>query len=180
PRRVSHNSEWRTPLPDRRRAKRELGRIVIVASAGQPDIRHRRLAACGEGPDVMEFDEPGRSTSLPVFSDKCAAPEIPQPDCALHLGRDVARIWSRSPSGARLPGRRELLARELLQKQRERSVEDLGDIAVWDMVPEHVLRKPELVVGFLTECALHLVGVGGKRRNDGGTRRERQSGPNRY
>src|SRR6266852_584607 len=65
--------------------------VIVVTPASQLDLVDIRLAAESVGVPVMELDEPTLVAAMAGRCDEGAAPEIPDPDCALHHGGDVPR-----------------------------------------------------------------------------------------
>src|SRR5713101_5204955 len=87
--------------------------VIVVTPASQLDLVDTRLAAKSVGVPVMELDEPALVAAMAGRCDEGAAPEIPDPDRALHRGRDVARPRLVPARRARLPRVRELLASQV-------------------------------------------------------------------
>src|SRR6266852_9021192 len=65
--------------------------VIVVTPASQLDLIDTRLAAESVRIQVMELDEPALVAAMAGRSDEGAAPEIPDPVCALHHGGDVPR-----------------------------------------------------------------------------------------
>src|SRR6266851_8168137 len=65
--------------------------VIVVTPASQLDLVDTRLAAESIRVQVMELDEPAPVAAMAGRCDEGATTEIPDPDRALHRGRDVAR-----------------------------------------------------------------------------------------
>jgi hypothetical protein len=101
--------------------------VIVVRPASQLDLIDTRLAAESVGVLVMELDEPALVAAVAGRSDEGAAPEIPDPDYALHRGGDVPRprlVPTRrlvATRRARLLRVREPLPGQVGEQQGERS-----------------------------------------------------------
>ena len=69
---------------------------------------------------------------------------------------------------------RQLLPLEVLQQQRDRTVEDNSGIAIRHLMPQQVLDAAEFVVGVAADGELHLVSFRGERSDNRWTKRRRQ------
>jgi hypothetical protein len=94
---------------------------------------------------MMHLEEPAFRTAA-LRSDERALPAIPRPHDALDGSRDVARVGRERPrrTGTRDGG--ELAPFELLDQQRQRTIEHGRDVAVRDRVTQEILRPAQLVV----------------------------------
>src|SRR5437867_6570266 len=91
------------------RPEQALRLILIVHPTPQPNARHRRLAAAGEGLDVIVLHPSARLAAVPGLTHERALAAIAFPDGASYVRRDVALARSGTPPPrARLIGRREL------------------------------------------------------------------------
>lgn len=71
------------------------------------------------------------------------------------------------PASARLASRRELLLLQMPDEQGERPLEDLGDVAGRDLVPEQVLCLAEPVMTLLAQGELNGKALGRQRLHRG-------------
>src|SRR6266513_763169 len=83
--------------------------VIVVPPASQLDLVDTRLAAKSVRVPVMELHEPALVAAMAGRCDEGAAPEVPDPDCTLHRGRDGSRPRYVRARRARLPRVRELL-----------------------------------------------------------------------
>ncbi len=93
------------------------------------------------GDDVMELQEALLGAAPPIAAHESAAPAVAEPDCALHLGRDVTRAGGSAASPAWAVRSGELLPGQVLQERRQGPIEDLAQIPVRDLVAQEGLRK---------------------------------------
>jgi hypothetical protein len=109
-----------------------------------PDVRHRGGAAVTERMHMVELEPACFGTSHAVLPDERAPPAIPAPHLALHGGGNVSRIRALHLVAALSafgdlarpdPLFRELLSLEVLYEEIERTFDDLGNIAIRDLVP---------------------------------------------
>jgi len=60
----------------------------------------------------------------------------------------------------------ELLPGEIPEQHRQGPIDDLSQIPIWDLVPQQVLRKPQLLTRLCVGRELHFVALWRKRGND--------------
>jgi hypothetical protein len=119
--------------------------------------------------DVVELEQSAFAAASPLGTRERAARAVARPDRAAHLGRDMARdLWGRRrprrPLRPRRPPRpilRQLGELPLLQfrhQDRQRPVDDLGRIAIRDLVPQEFLRQTQLGMRRSARRELNLVG----------------------
>src|SRR6266550_1084009 len=65
--------------------------VIVVPPASQLDLVDTRLAAKSARVPMMELHEPALVAAMAGRCDEGAATNIPDPDRALHRGRDVPR-----------------------------------------------------------------------------------------
>ena len=118
--------------------------MLIVCPAAQRDRADRRRASPGIGHDVMEL-EPAAFCASARSSHEGALALVSRPDGPAYGGRNVSRTRGRHTAGAWPGHRRELLALELRQQERQRTVDDDREVAVGDRVTHEVLRVAQLL-----------------------------------
>src|SRR5690606_18534656 len=144
-------------------AKVAFGFVSIVRSAAQRNVTGTMIAALGPGHYVRELQAASLATAPPIVADESAAPLIALPDLALDVRGNAG-------TGCRVLGVRAgdgigpRCARPLAQcgsvlcgfgeQGGEGALDDLGGIAVGDLVRQQVLQLSELVVGRLVQCDL--------------------------
>jgi hypothetical protein len=105
-----------------------------VAPAPELDVSNRCLTADRVGPEVVELDERPFPAPTTFRTHERASPTIPDPDGSPDLGGDVAQSRRLATRGAGLVGCSELLSCELIEQDRERSVENGRVVARGDGV----------------------------------------------
>jgi hypothetical protein len=118
-----------------------------VNAASKHDVLDSRSPANGKGLHVMEFEK-GRLIAAPLCADECALPVIPFPDRAPHMGWNVARPTDGRPRLrlTRVRGLGKSATFQVLDKQRQRTVENIGLVPEWQRVTQQPLRSSEFVV----------------------------------
>jgi hypothetical protein len=94
---------------------------------------------------MVELEKASRAAPSSVRSHKGAAIAVSQPHRSLDLRRNVTGVWGRRPPGVRLLGGGELLPGQVLEKGRERAIDDLRQVSIWNGVSEEILREPEFL-----------------------------------
>lgn len=119
--------------------------VFVVGSTPQLDVRHRSRTAQGVGMPVMELQEAALRAAPAGRTHERAAPQIAQPDRALHLGRDVPGSRCRAGRGAWPLGCGEFLLREVGEERGESTVQDGSFVSRRHGMAEQVLRETELL-----------------------------------
>jgi hypothetical protein len=91
----------------------------------------------------MGYDATGLLAAVAVLRGVLAAPLIPLPEDPQHGGRGPSGAWIARPAPPWLVCLGPLVALELLDQHRERSVEHRVVVAGHDHVPEQVFRPPQ-------------------------------------
>jgi hypothetical protein len=117
-----------------------------VRLAPQLEVVGQRLTSDRVRHDVMKLQEPRLGASA-VGADERALTTVARPDLTLHGGGDPTGPTPRLARGLRSRRPCELLPGEVVQEQRQRAIENRGDVAVRDRVPKDVLNLPQFFVG---------------------------------
>ena len=134
-----------------------------MRGAAQPQVLERRLAAAGEGHDVVEVQAALRAADDAVVALERAAPGFSLEYRAPHVRGDVtAQRGGLVTARARSDG--ELLLLLGLGQRIERELQDRRDVAAADRAPEQRLHIAQLLVQLLAQRAAQLVGLGRERR----------------
>jgi hypothetical protein len=91
---------------------------------------------------MMKFEKAPFGAAATVPPHESASITISQPHCPLDGRRDVAPVAGPSAARARPMRSGELPPGQILEQGGQRSIDDLGDVAIGNSVPEQVLRPP--------------------------------------
>jgi hypothetical protein len=116
-----------------------------VGSTPQGKIVGPGLATGREWKNVMNFQEPAFGATA-LRSYECAPSTVTRPDDALDRGRDRSGLRSNHRPTVRPLHSCELPPFELLDEERQRAVDDGGDVAIRNRVPKEILGATQSVV----------------------------------
>src|SRR5580765_2762319 len=126
-------------------AEREVGCVLVVCPAQEPDPRDRRPSAARDRLDVVVLEPGPRFAALAVLTHERALAAVALVDGAPDGGRDVPGV----PRAARptSPGAaREFLLFQLLDQCDKRTLDHLRDVAGRHGVPQQRLRLAKQVM----------------------------------
>jgi hypothetical protein len=124
----------------------------------------------------MEFQVPVLSTSEAILGNIGATAAVAPPDDAFDFGRDVTRVSNGAPTQAGSERRhRQLPPLNVPQQQRQSSIEDGAEIAVWDLAAKEISHLLKSVDRLLANRKLDPQSLGRQRLDD----RDETPGPAR-
>jgi hypothetical protein len=109
-----------------------------VGAAAELDVVDRGLAPRIH---VMKFEKASLGAAVTIAPDERTPTIISQRDCPFDSRRDVAPVAGPSAARARPIRGGELLPSQILEQDRQRSIDDLRHVS-GNPVPEQVLRPP--------------------------------------
>jgi hypothetical protein len=113
--------------------------VGVVSATAELDVVDRGLATRIH---VMKFEKPSLGAAATVPPDERASTTISQTHCPLDRRRDVAPVAGPSAARTRPIRSGELLPGQILEQDRQRSIDYLGNVSIGNPVPEQVLRPP--------------------------------------
>src|SRR5262249_6574658 len=119
------------------------------------------------GNDVIELDELAFLAAMALLAHERALATVTLPDRVLHVSRNVPRIGRRILPGPVLRAGAELLLLELFDREIQRSIQDGGEIPVWELVAQERPGMMELVESFLADADTKVVAPARDRRHFG-------------
>ena len=155
-------------LADDRVPEEKARLILVVRAAAQLDVIRRGYASCRIGHDVMELDERGLAASA-LGSGERAASIIALPHCTPDSrGYVTSRCSSLACARPRRRHSGISASLEIVDQQRQCTIEDRADIAIRQRMSGKRLRAPQLFMRLACQRHLQLVAFRREWRDDGG------------
>ena len=126
-----------------------------MRAAAQLEIVSRRRASVRKGHDVVILEEPALRAATGRAHERALA-TVAVPDCTSHRRRNVAAVGATRLRYPRSIHHSVLRLVQLRQEQRQRAIDDDGNIAVRNTVSQQILGLSKFVVGLTRDgdCTL--------------------------
>ena len=122
------HSHWHAP------PELALSLVAVVGATPELNVFHRGGSPRRMRYHVMELEEGLLGTPAASVGHESTTSPVAAPDCAFDPGRHVSRAAGAALASARTLGGGELLLGHVLKERRQRSIEDLAEIPIRNLV----------------------------------------------